>query len=170
MALVKTSILPRVPKPCLTHGFPTENMPTSPGMSGAYHAWVFFWSPLPHTMSAVLTWPLQSPIPLLPEMCPAPYHIAHHQGSWLVALPSMPQHFFLESPAASQILGIKTHMARGSLPSLSFSAELSFLILHLAESLSIPKHAPPNWPWGLCTCCSCCSTSLLSLATGHTFL
>lgn len=153
VASVKTSILPRVPKPCLTHGFPTER----DHAHFSRHVWclpwwAFFWSPSPHTMSAVLTWPLQSLIPLLRGISPAPYHTVCHQEHMVGGLA---QH---ATALLSRIINSfsdtgdqDSYGKRLSLP-FSFSADLSFLILYRAESLSLPKHAPPNWPWGLCAC------------------
>lgn len=43
-------------------------------------------------------------------------------------------------------------------------------ILHLPEFLSVPKHARPSWPLGLCTRRSLCNHKPSFSAAGHAFL
>lgn len=93
----------------------------------------------------------RAPSPYLPGISLAPHHIASHQIH-LVSFPSMPQHFFLESPTASQMLARDKASYGVRLSTFSFSAGLNFLsfpshnIFHLAGSVSQLPTCSPRWP------------------------
>lgn len=85
----------------------------------------------PHTVSALITWLLQSPILLLSGISPAPHHTASHQGLTVGGLAHHSTAFLSRVTSSSQTVGIKPHMARGFLP-FHFPAGLSALSFPLS--------------------------------------
>lgn len=128
-------------------------------------AWALFWSPSPHTVSALLTGPWQSLIHLLTGIDLAPHAIAGHQGNTILGLSQHATAALSRPPAAFHTLESSLR-SRGALylpPSLMASPFSVFLLIASSTWLDFSQF--PNIPdlAGLWACAHANHSAITSL-------